>query len=77
MSMKFIMLINVEMPTIVDILTFISMINTTFESLEARNVFIFQHFSFIFKDIIKCFSSLYKSWHLGYKTCFHAQLISA
>ena len=27
--MKFIMLINVEMPTIVGILTFISMINTT------------------------------------------------
>ena len=36
---------NVKMPTIVDILTFISMINTT-ESLKARQVFIFQHFSF-------------------------------
>ena len=32
--------------TIVGILTFISMINTTSESLKARNVFIFQHFSF-------------------------------
>ena len=32
----FIMLINVKMPTIVGILTFISMINTTSESLKAR-----------------------------------------
>ena len=31
LSMKFIMLINVKMPTLVDILTFISMINTTSE----------------------------------------------
>ena len=31
-STKFILLINVKMPTIVDILTFISMINTTSES---------------------------------------------
>ena len=34
------MLINVKMPTIVGILTFISMINTRPESLKARNVFI-------------------------------------
>ena len=46
LSMKFIMLIIVKMPTIVGILTLISMINTTSESLKARNVFIFQHFSF-------------------------------
>ena len=46
LSMKFIMFINVKMPTFVGILTFISMINTTFESLKARKVFIFQHFSF-------------------------------
>ena len=46
LSMKFIMLINVKMPTTVGILTFISMINTKSESLEARKVFIFQHFSF-------------------------------
>ena len=43
---KFIMLINVKMPTIVGILTFIGMINATDESLKARKVFIFQHFSF-------------------------------
>ena len=44
--MIFTMLINVKMPTIVGILTFISMINTTLESLKARKVFIFQQFSF-------------------------------
>ena len=32
--MKFILFINVKMPTIVDILTFISMINTTSEKQE-------------------------------------------
>ena len=41
LSLKFIMLINVKMPTIVGILTFISMINKTHESLEARKFFIF------------------------------------
>ena len=43
-GIKFIMLINVKMPTIVGILTCISMINKTSESLKARKVFIFQHF---------------------------------
>ena len=43
--MNSIMLINVKMPTIVGILTFISMINTISKSLE-KNAFIFQHFSF-------------------------------
>ena len=47
LSLKLIMLINVKMPTIVGILAFISMINTTSESLKARKVlFIFHHFSF-------------------------------
>ena len=40
MSTKFILLINVGMPTIVVILTFISMINTTSERLKAKNFFI-------------------------------------
>ena len=40
------MLINVKMPTTVGILTFISMINTTSESLKAKQVFNFQHISF-------------------------------
>ena len=46
LSTKFIRLINVKMPTIVGILTFISMINTTSERLKARNFFPFCYFSF-------------------------------
>ena len=46
MNTKFILLINVKMPTIVGILTFISMINTTSERLKARNFFICPYFSF-------------------------------
>ena len=49
--MKFTMLIYVKMPTNVDILTFISMINTTSESLKARTVFFVQLFSFRSSDI--------------------------
>ena len=41
LSIKFIMLINVKIPTIDDILTFISMINTTSKRLKAKNVFLF------------------------------------
>ena len=40
LSTKFILLINVKMPTIVGIYTFISMINKTSERLKARNVFV-------------------------------------
>ena len=40
LSMKFIMLINVKMPTIVGILTCISMISTTSERLKAINFLI-------------------------------------
>ena len=40
------MLINAKMPTIVGILTFMSLINTTPERLKARKVFVFQHFKF-------------------------------
>ena len=35
-----------KMPTIVGILKYISMINTLSESLKARKICIFQHFSF-------------------------------
>ena len=40
----FIMLINVKMPTIVGILTFISMINTTSENLKANSIYFFNSF---------------------------------
>ena len=38
LSTKFILLINVKMPTIVGILTFISMINTTSERLKGKKL---------------------------------------
>ena len=44
---KITMLINVKMPTVVGILTFISMINTTSEDLKARKVFIFSVLEFM------------------------------
>ena len=43
---KFILLINVQMQTIVGILTFISMIYKKSERLTARNFFICPYFSF-------------------------------
>ena len=46
LSTKFILLINVKMPTTVVTLTFISMINTIFERLKARNFLICQYFCF-------------------------------
>ena len=39
LRMKFIMLINVKMPTIDDILTIISTINTASESLKERKLY--------------------------------------
>ena len=38
LSMKFIMIIDFKMPTVVGILIFISMINTTSEGLKARSL---------------------------------------
>ena len=46
LSLKHIMLINAKMPTIVGILTFLSMINTTSAILKASKVFIFQYLDF-------------------------------
>ena len=46
LSTKFILLINIKMPTIVGILTFISMINATSEKLKASRFFICQYVSF-------------------------------
>ena len=44
--MKFILLINVKMPTTVGILTFISMINTTSKNHKVRTFFVCRYFSF-------------------------------
>ena len=53
LSTKFILLINVKMPTIVGILTFISMVNTTVtsKSLKARKGVFFQHIKF--RELLK------------------------
>ena len=58
LSKKFILLINVKMPTIVGIWTFISRINTSSERLKARNTDLFQHFSFY--EQLKSYAQL--SW---------------
>ena len=60
--MEFALLINVKLPTIVDILTFISMINTTAERLKARNFFIYRYLSsyqsnvvgYAVKNVVHC-----------------------
>ena len=46
LSTKFILLINIKMPTIVGIRTFISTIYTTSESMKVRKAFNFQYFNF-------------------------------
>ena len=43
--MKIILLINVKMPTTVDMLTFVSRRHTS-DCFKARNIIIFQHFNF-------------------------------
>ena len=63
-STKFILLINVKMPTIVGILTFISMINITSERLKARN-FICMYFSLY--DQLKFHAQLSWAWTFFYK----------
>ena len=66
LSMKFIMLINVKMPTIVGILSFISTINTTSESLKAIKVRISLYFRFYerlnFHTQLSCELSMKKSF---------------
>ena len=75
--MKFILLINVKMPTIVGILTFISMINTSSKRFKARNFFICRYFSFCeqlkFRDQLsmKMFYNL-GAWRSGVRLAMHA-----
>ena len=61
------MLIKVKMPTIVGILTFISMINTTSERLKARNFFYLLVFKFLRAVEISCSVdlSMKKFYNLG------------
>ena len=66
LSRKLILLINVKMPTIVGILTIISMINTTSERLEARNFFICRYFSFY--EQLKFHAQLSWAWKKSFIT---------
>ena len=52
------MFIYVKMSSIVGTLICISMINATSESLNARKIFIFQHFSFY--EELKCYAVEHK-----------------
>ena len=58
------MFINVKMPTVVGILTFISMINTTSERLKARNIFYLSVFLLLSAAEVSC------SVELSMKNCY-------
>ena len=64
LSTNFILLINFKMPTIVGILTFISMINTTSERFKVRHFFICRYFSF-YEQLKVCapLSCAWKKFH--------------
>ena len=62
LCIKFIQLINVEVPTIVGILRYISMINLTSERLKARNFFTFRYFSF--QEQLKFCAHLNWAWKM-------------
>ena len=64
LSMTFIMLITVKMPTNVGILTIYSTINTSSESLKARKIWIYQHFSF--NEKLKFHAQLSWAWIFYY-----------
>ena len=72
LSTKFILLINVKMPTIVGILTIISMINTTSERHDPRNFFICRYFSF--NDQLKLCAHLSWAWNKFYNLRAYASL---
>ena len=56
LSTKFILLINVEIPTIVGILTFINAINIASERLKAITFFIYLYFYYY--KLLKCRAQL-------------------
>ena len=56
LSMIFVLLMNVKMPAIIGILTFMSMINTTSGSFKARKLYIF--FSILVYEQLKFHAQL-------------------
>ena len=69
LSTKFILHINVKMPTSVGIWTFISMINTTSDGPEARNFFIRRYFSLNEQLIVRAHLSWAWKYNLGAWLC--------
>ena len=65
LSTKFILIIIVKKPTIVGILTFISIINTTSERLKARNFFCCRYFS-LYEQLKKFY--ILRAWWLNQKS---------
>ena len=59
------MLINVKRQSIIDILTFISMINTIFENLEVRKSLFFSILDF--KSSLNFMKKVFLPWGLVYK----------
>ena len=56
--MKFILLINVKMPSIVDFFTFISIIVTTSESLKARSLYFSAFYFYEYAVEMSCSAEL-------------------
>ena len=80
LSTKFILLINVKMPTVVGILTFISMINTSYERLKARNFFICIYIlSYDYRIVIAFYSVEYimSSWNFVLSWVEHGFFITS
>ena len=83
LSTKYILLINIKMPTIVGISTFITMINKTSESLKARKVVIFSSLVFMsscdfmlsWVEHEKSFITWYPSSKIWQFICFASQII--
>ena len=65
LSTKFILLINVKMTTIVGILTFMSMINTTSEKFNARYFLICRYFGFYEQLKFRALLSMKKKYPQG------------
>ena len=75
LSTKFILLINVKMPTVVGILTFISRINTISEGFKAIKIVIYHHFTFY--EHLKFYAQLSRAqkkvYNLGARSCERCQ----
>ena len=78
LSMEFILLINVKMPTIVGILAFISILNTTSERLKTRNFLICLYLN-VYEQLKFCAQMSWawkKFYNLGARSVCHTSSLS-